>query len=167
MKVRFLLFSLIISFTFINCATTPQISSMQARQITTRMLNGSYENVFRATLTVLQDQGYVIKNTDMNSGLIVARADKSTAGGSQFMQALFVGYVYDKGTEIEVSCMVNKINDGSQELRINIIEAKVGQSSAWSGSSKQDVKTIYDEKIFQELFNQITVEVKRREALNR
>ena len=140
---------------------------MQIRQLTTKTMEGIYENVFKATITVLQDQGYIIKNTDMNSGLIVANVDRATSGGSQFTQALFGGYVSDKGTMVEVSCMVNKINDTTQELRINIQETKYGQSSKWSGTGTQDVRRIYDEKVYQGLFNQIITEVKRREAMQK
>ena len=151
-----------------GCATTTSIlSPVQKRHITTKIIEGSYENVYRATLTVLQDHGYIIKNTDMASGLIVANADRKTSGVLQFMQALFIGYVPDKGSEIEITCMVNKLSDQTSELRMNIREVKYGQSSVWSSSGKQDVKQIYDEKIYQALFNEITVEVKRREALNR
>jgi hypothetical protein len=149
-----------------GCATTT-LSPMQKRHITTKMIEGSYENVYRATLTVLQDQGYIIKNTDMDSGLIVANADRKTSGGSRFMQALFAGYVYDKGSEIEITCMTNKLSDQTSEIRMNIREVKYGQSSASGISGKQDVEQIYDENIYHGLFNEITVEVKRREALNR
>lgn len=151
---------------FFGCQTGPQLSPMQIRQLTTRTIEGSYENVYRATLTVLQDQGYILKSTDMNSGLIVATVDRATSGGSQFMQGLFSGYVSDKGTMVEISCMVNKLNETSNDLRINIQETKYGQSSQWSGTGTQDVKRIYDEKVYQGLFNQILTEVKRREAIN-
>jgi len=150
-----------------GCATTPTLSPMQKRHITTKMIEGTYDNVYRATLTVLQDQGYIIKNTDMASGLIVANADRRASGGSQFLQALFAGYIYDKGSEIEITCMVNLLSDQTSELRVNIREVKYGQSSAWTSSSKQDVRQIYDEATYQQLFNEISVEVRRREALNR
>lgn len=146
----------------VGCAAGPQLSQMQIRQLTTKMIDGSYENVFRATMTILQDQGYVIKNTDMNSGLIVANIDRETSGGSQFFQALLVGIVYDKNTVIEVSSTVNKLNEQTQELRINI------QETNYSGSGgKQNIKQIYDEAVYQKLFNEITLEVKRREAMNK
>ena len=149
-------------FFLIGCAAGPQLSQMQIRQLTTKMIEGSYENVFRASMTILQDQGYVIKNTDMNSGLIVANIDRETSGGSQFMQALFVGRIYDKNTVIEVSATVNKLNEQTQELRLNI------QETNYSGSgAKQKIKQIYDEKVYQNLFNDITIEVKRREAMNK
>lgn len=147
---------------FVGCAAGPQLSQMQIRQLTTKMIEGSYENVFRATMTILQDQGYVIKNTDMNSGLIVANIDRETSGGSQFFQALLVGSVYDKNTVIEVSATVNKLNEQSQELRLNI------QETNYSGSgAKQKINQIYDEEVYQKLFNEITLEVKRREAMNK
>jgi hypothetical protein len=139
---------------------------MQIRQITTKMMTGSYENVYRACLTVFQDQGYIIKQTDMDAGLIVANVDRSTSGGSQLAQALFFGYVADKGSEVEVSCMVNKLSETNSEVRINIQEVRYGQSSVWSGTGKQKSKTIYDTKLYNNLFNQIQVEVKRREAIN-
>ena len=158
--INLLLFVLLSVFVF-GCAAGPQLSQMQIRQLTTKMIDGNYENVFRATMTILQDQGYVIKNTDMNSGLIVANIDRETSGGSQFAQALFLGRITDKNTIIEVSATVNKLNDKTQELRINL------QETNYSGNgAKNNIKQIYDEKIYQQLFNDITVEVKRREAIN-
>ncbi len=156
-------FSIFLLLTFlVGCAAGPQLSQMQIRQLTTKMIEGSYENVFRATMTILQDQGYVIKNTDMNSGLIVANIDRETSGGSQFMQALFLGRITDKNTVIEVSATVNKLNEENQELRLNL------QETNYSGSgAKQNIKQIYDEKVYQNLFNDITLEVKRREAMNK
>lgn len=156
-------FSIFLLLTFlVGCAAGPQLSQMQIRQLTTKMIEGSYENVFRATMTILQDQGYVIKNTDMSSGLIVANMDRETSGSSQFMQAFFLGSITDKNTVIEVSVIVNKLNEQSQELRLNI------QETNYSGSgAKQKINQIYDEKVYQNLFNEITLEVKRREAMNK
>lgn len=149
-----------------SCTTAPKLSPLQKREITTRIIDGSYDNTYRSILTVLQDQGYIIKNTDMNSGLINAVADRETGGGSQFAQALFMGYVSNKGSELDCSFMVSKISDGKTDVRINIQESKYGQSSKWSGSGKQSVKTIYDVEIYSSLFNDILTEVKRREAIN-
>lgn len=163
MKTTITHFSIFLLLTFlVGCAAGPQLSQMQIRQLTTKMIEGSYEDVFRATMTILQDQGYVIKNTDMNSGLIVANIDRETSGGSQFMQALFLGSITDKNTVIEVSATVNKLNEQTQELRLNI------QETNYSGSgAKQKINQIYDEKVYQNLFNEITLEVKRREAMNK
>ena len=138
---------------------------MQVRELTTKLFESDYETVYKSTLTVLQDQGYVIKNTDMAAGLILGTADRKTAFGSQLFSALMLGFVAHKGTDIEVSCMCNKINDTSTELRMNVQEAKYGQSSVYSGTSKTDSNLIRDPKIYKALFDQIAVEVKRREAI--
>jgi len=125
---KYLLFIPFIVLLIFGCSSGPQLSQMQIRQLTTKMIEGSYENVFRASMTILQDQGYVIKNTDMNSGLIVADIDRETSGGSQFMQALFLGSISDKNTVIELSATVNKLNDTNQELRLNIQETNYSQA---------------------------------------
>lgn len=147
-------------FSISGCATAPKISPMQIRQITTKQIDGDYENIYRAALTVLQDQGYIIKNTDMNSGLIVANVDRETSQGSQFWQAFWVGYVYDKGTSVELSVMVNKLSESASEIRINIQEINYTQFGG-----KNAIKQIYDEKLYSNLFNTIVTEVKRREAM--
>jgi len=160
-------FLVLLSILLISACSTSKVklSPMQIRQITTRLIESDYENVYRASLTVIQDQGYVIKNTDMDSGLIVASVDRKTKAGSQIAQALFLGYVPSKGKEFELSCMVNKLSEKSTEIRLNIHETEYGESSWLSGTSKQDSKQIYDQKLFADLFNEIEIEVKRREAI--
>ena len=96
----------------------------------------------------------------MNTGLIVAQVDRESSKGDQFWQAFWVGAVYNKGTLIEISCMVNKINDTSSDLRVNIQETQYNQFGG-----KVNIKQIYDEKLYQNLFNEILTEVKRREAI--
>ncbi|HKI79366.1 MAG TPA: hypothetical protein VKA26_12550 [Ignavibacteriaceae bacterium] len=153
--------SLFLTLFVVGCATGPQLSQMQKRQMTTKMIEGSYEDAFRATMTILQDQGYVIKQTDMNSGLIVANVDRESSKGSQFLSALFTGAVSHKNTIIEVSATINKLNETSQEIRLNI------QETEYSGNGgKTDINQIYDPKVYENLFNQIVLEVKRREAIN-
>ena len=169
-KASYLIFPSVLIFSLlilVSCAPTPKLSPMQIRQITMRMFEADYETCYRATLTVLQDQEYIIKDTDMETGHILARVDRQTKGGSQFVQALFLGYVSDKGTEYELSAMVDKLSETSTEIRINIERVKYGQSSKYSGTTKQGSKRIYDVKLFQDLFNDISIEIKRREAMKR
>ena len=90
----------------VGCATAPQMSPMQMRQITTRTIECSYENAFRATMTVLQDQQYVIKETDMDTGFILANVNRQTGGGTQLFQALLVGK-YDTDTLVDVSASID------------------------------------------------------------
>ena len=46
----------------IGCATTgPVLSPMQIRSITIKHIEGSYENIYRATISVMQDQVILLK----------------------------------------------------------------------------------------------------------
>lgn len=150
----------LLSVFFVGCATTPVISPMQARAITTRHMEAGFEDIYRACITVFQDQGYIIKDTDMNTGLIVAQVDREASKSSQFWQAFWAGAVYNKGTLVEVSCMVNKINDTSSDVRMSVQETTYNQ---WGG--KAQIKQVYDEELYKNLFNEILTEVKRREAI--
>lgn len=70
------------------------------------------------------------------------------------------------GKVFEASCMVSEMNKELCELRIMIQETQYGQSSAWSGTSKQGGKQIYTPEVYKSLFDNIFLEVKRREAIN-
>src|SRR5690606_3770582 len=129
---------------------------------TTKQIDGGYENVYRAAMTVLQDQGYIIKDTDMASGLVVATIDREASKTSQFWQAFLVGDILNKGTVIEATLTVGKINDRLQEMRITLQETRYNRRGG-----KEDIKTVWDSRIYDEFANQIRVEVKRREALGR
>lgn len=154
--------SMIVCVVFmVGCAPAPQMSPMQMRQITTRTLECSYENAFRATMSVLQDQQYVIKQTDMNAGFILAQVNRQTAGGTQFLQALLLSK-YDTDTLVEVSASIGKLNEATQDVRLSIQEVTYNSVGA-----KSRTKQIDNPEIYQQLFNDITVEIKRREAMKK
>ena len=153
-------FVIIPTLFLVGCATAPVLSPMQIRSITTKHIEASYDNIYRACIAVMQDQGYIIKNTDMNTGLIVAQVDREASKSSQFWQAFWAGAIYNKGTLVEVSCMVNKINDTSSDVRISIQETRYNQFGG-----KVNIKQLYDEELYKNLFNEILTEVKRREAI--
>ena len=150
----------------VGCAIQPELSPMQKREITTRVFDSGYETTYRSIMTILQDQGYIIKNTDMNTGLINANIDREAGFGSQITQGLLLGYVVDKGSAIDASFMVNRINETKTEVRLNIQEASYGQSSKFSSTSQQSVRQILNPEIYNKLFNDIRTEIKRREAMN-
>lgn len=69
---RFTLFISIalLSTMLTGCATFIPMSAGERRAIESRDLNASYDNAYRATLTVLQDRGYSITNSDYQGGVI-------------------------------------------------------------------------------------------------
>ena len=146
-----------------GCATTPKMSPMQFRQISTRLIDAGYHNTFRATMTVLQDNGYIIKDTDMDSGLITAEVNRETSGFSQFLQRVgYDGEIKNKGTLVEASAVVSKISNTNTEVRITVQERTYSSSGGTS-----HVKQLRDPETYKRLFDDITIEVKRREAMGR
>ena len=158
--IYIVLFTLLIGILGSGCKTVPQLSPMQKRQLTTRVINGNHKMVFKSVMTVLQDNEYIIKEAKMDSGLITAEVNRE----SDFFTQLFTYSKYsgssNKGTIVEVSAIVNELNASASEVRITIQE-KVYSSSGGTTSSKQ----IYDQKIYKALFDSIIVEVKRKEAM--
>jgi hypothetical protein len=145
-----------------GCQTAQKLSPMQKRQITVRTIEGSYTNLFAATMSVIQDNEYVIQQASKDTGLITA----SVSRDSGFMNKLFssndYGTVSNAGTKIEVSATISKINENTSELRLSIQEKMYNNMGGVTRSSQ-----VLDPETYQSIFNDIKVEVKRREAFGR
>ena len=186
-KKVILMFCIILTLASVNCKTSVQLTTPQKRQITTQLIQGSYEDIFSATLTVLQDRNCVIKKTDRTTGLIFAKEEAgsgSPAGEALEEVAMIVGTIAqwfgaDEGwtttddvTTVEVGCVLSKVDSTASQLRINTqestlkIEESRGLFLKQHKEYKLKTKPIYDEAYYRKLFTEIAVEVKRREAIN-
>lgn len=186
-KKVLLMFCIILTLASVNCKTSVQLTTPQKRQITTQLIQGSYEDIFSATLTVLQDRNCVIKKTDKTTGLIFAKEEVSSgspAGEAAEEIAMITGTIArwfgaDEGwtttddvTVVEIGCVLSKIDSTASQLRINtqestlIIEESRGIFFTKDKEYKLKTQPIYDEAYYRKLFTEITVEVKRREAIN-
>jgi len=187
-KKVLLMFSIILTMVSVNCRTSVQLTTQQKRQITTQLIQGSYEDIFAATLTVLQDRNCVIKKTDMNTGLIFAKEEVGSetpavekavnlvAGVLGALGKTTMGFDIESNTTddvtlVEIGCVVSKIDDTASQLRINTQEStltieETGTLLKKDKEYKLKTKPIYDEAYYRKLFTEIAVEVKRREAIN-
>ncbi len=138
------------------------LSPLQKRQMSTRLIEGRYDDVFAATMTIVQDHEYILKQTNKDTGLITAEVNKDAGFASKFFTSNKYGYTSNSGTKVELSVVVSKINATKSEVRLSI-EEKVYNSNGGTTSSRQ----LYDMQTFSTLLNDITTEVKRREALGR
>lgn len=150
---------------FLGGCTSSQtkLSQMQIREITTKELEGDYKTVFKATMTILQDQNYIIKNADIETGLISCEkaVEKETTTGDVLM-ILFVDARYGVNSKVNVSATFTNLNKNVTRVRLNIQETVIEKSSFGN-----DEKSIFvtDKVIYDSLFNQITVETERLKAL--
>lgn len=145
-------------FIFMGCATTPQLSPQQRRSLQGRTFQDTtMDNVFRAFKTVLQDEGYVIKNQDMAGGLIVAEIQK-TDSGSAFWAALAGSNNYRTGQSFEVSVNLEAINKSTIETRL------VCQEKSQMSMGGQQGKEILDPELYKTLYQKVSTEIERRKA---
>lgn len=166
MKKWLLVFLAALCVFMVGCSNvTPQLSQMQIREMTTKEIQADFKTTFKATMSVLQDQDYIIENTDFDSGLIVAEkeANKETTAGDVLM-VLFVDMRHRRSGKVRVSATVTEITKETTKLRINIQEKNVTKGTFNSGS--EDIINIQDKQIYDTLFNQISTEVERIKATN-
>lgn len=147
----------IFSLLIVGCASQPTMSPQQRRQLQTRVFqHTSFDTVFRAFKTVLQDEGYIIKNQDMSGGLIVATIEK-TDSSSGFWAAMAGNHNYRTGEGFELSVNLEKVGSGV-ETRMTI--QKLEQYSQ-GGSQGHE---ILDHDLYQSFYNKVRTEVERRKA---
>jgi hypothetical protein len=139
------------------CAVTPPMSPQQKRAIQMRTFEDTtYENVFRAFKTVLQDEGYVIKNQDLNGGLIVGTIQKSD--GMARFNVIFNGDKnYRTGESYEVSVNLEKIGK-TVETRTTIQKVESYSQSGTQGDP------ILDPETYKNIYEKVSIEIKRRQA---
>lgn len=144
-------------------STQPKLSQMQIREITTKELEGDYKTVFKATMTILQDQNYIIDNADIDTGLISCEkaVEKETTTGDVLM-ILFVDARHGASSKVNVSATFTEISKKVTRVRLNIQETVITKSSF--GNNENSV-FITDKGIYDSLFNQIMVETERLKAL--
>ncbi len=150
----------------VGCSNAaPQLSQMQIREMTTKEIGANFKTTFKATMSVLQDQGYIVENTDFNSGLIVAEKElnKETTTGDVLM-VLFVDSGHRRSGKVKVSATVTEITKDTTKLRINIQEKHIRKKSF--GSDYEDIVNIQNKEVYDSLFHQIMTEAERMKASN-
>ena len=159
MKIRSSFYGvLILVASLVGCATMPELSSMQRRQMQSRSFDdANYDSVFRAFKTILQDDGYVIKNQDLQGGLIVATIEKSTPG-SVFMASMNEQKNYQTSEGYEVSINLEKMGEKTVESRLTIQKLEAFSQGGHSG------REILDAELYQTFYDKVRVEVERRKA---
>lgn len=140
--------------------TKTALSPMQKRQLTSRSYTVSKNNAFQAVLTVLQDQEYIIEKAESQNGLIMATVTKSGGLGARFLAASLTGEFEDSSNKYILTAIISPLPQGKQQVRMTI-EHRYINTTGGTASSKR----IYDATVYQTLFNDITVEIKRRAAM--
>lgn len=147
-----IILSLCLLLLFISCNNIPAANANQRAAMRTKTFDTNYETAYRASVTTLENAGYTIDNTDMETGLIKATVVRGNSGGPSFsIDFLGMGKAASGGSnQFIVSVTVSPVTKSQTQVRIN----------ARSASNQVD-----DPEDYQSLFNQLRLEISRREAL--
>lgn len=145
--MRKILILFLLGIFFSGCATG--LSNLQRRSLQSKDLDGSFDNVFKANITVLQDKGFIIDHTDFKAGIIHAETGVRQMFLSQY--------------KFVITVTLEQFGENRVRERIVII-----QNAIVSGAfgSKSEFSTVYDDpKMLQEIYEQIQKELFVRENL--
>ena len=163
MKNCFILFF----FFFVACQTTPSLTPDQKRALQVHIFSSvSYNTVFRAFKTIMQDEGYIIKNQDFEGGLIVAESQKSSSMNNfliaissglsgQSSSSHIVGQVFSWSVNLE------EIEKGKIESRIIFQKKNMYSTGGQTGNE------ILQPETYRNIYTKVIREINRRKALKR
>lgn len=163
-KILVLVFSVFL-LGMTGCTGTPEVkmSPMQIREMTTKEINANYKTVYKAVMTVLQDQDYIISNTDFDAGLIVCEKqvekEKTT---NDYLMVMFVDSRHDVDSKVNISATINELTKNTSKVRLSIQEKTI--TSSYYGNKEKAVN-VKNPEIYKALFEQIKVEVERLKTI--
>ena len=131
-----------------GCATT--LSPLQRRNIEARDLTGGFDDAYKATLQVFQDYGYIIKNSDYQSGVI-----QGETGTKQ---------VWFSMVNHEITATIEQFGENTVKERITLVK-KIRNTSEYG--TKENSQIVDDPELFQKLYDDIQKEMFIRNNLNK
>lgn len=142
-----------------SCTSTQTLTSSQIQMMTTKQYEEGYDIVYSSIISLLQAEGFLVKNTDKETGLITAskQIDNKNAG----LSLAFFGMAKMASTS-DVSFFVQKLNDNLTEVKITIYEGSV---NAGGYRAPQQNSMVQDSEIYTTWFKNLRVEIDRRKAL--
>ena len=162
--------------TYATDNNTQDKSSLDIQQIQTRVYKGTYNEVYKSVVSVLQDNRFKITHTDKESGIISADGTPeasenmsdavATLGG--FVIPFFGAFQKKKERKWFISCAVEELDEKKIFVRINITAEikKSGFFTKAKDKSKADDLTTTAPQIYQALFAKIDKALFLRQSLN-
>ena len=134
-----------------GCATT-QLTPLQRRSIEARELEGRYEDAQKATIQVFQDYGYIIKNSDYQSGVIQAESGVKREG------------LFGVMTNNEITATIEQFGENKVKERITLVNKRKVSSQY---GTQEDSQIIADPQLFQKMYDDIQKEMFIRKNLSK
>ena len=174
--IIYLLNVIMLTSTYAVDNNTQDKSSLDIQQIQTKVYKGTYNEVYKSVVSVLQDNRFKITHTDKESGIISAdgtpeateNMSDAVATIGEFVIPFFFDLKKKKEAKWFVSCAVEELAEKKVFVRINIT-AEVKKSGFFTKAkdkSKADDLTTTSPEIYQALFAKIDKALFLRQSLN-
>ena len=125
------------------------------REMQCKDLEGSFDHAYKATLQVFQDYGYIIKNSDYQSGVIHG-ATATKRHKNYFWNGLMVSS--------EATATAEQFKDNLVKERITLVD-KTKSSSQYG--THENSKMVEDPTIYQKMYDDIKKEIFVRKNLSK
>lgn len=151
-----------------SCATRPPMSIPQRRSLQMRTFSHSLDNVFKAFKSVLQDDGYIIKNQDYAGGMLLAQKETSYGGGTLIDIAGVFGDVSVRQNQNRVIGKGYEVSISFDAINKNLIETRLTlqQITSMSQGGKRG-REVVDAKMYKAIYDRVLIEIQRRKARGR
>ena len=146
-KIKLLTVFLVIVVAGCVVTEVKQLTPLEKQSLQTREYEESKEIVFPSVLSVLQDNGYIVKSADKDTGLITAESPTDNTTG--FLE-IFAGVIANQQTA--VTAFIETIGPITK-VRLNFV-VQTSSSSEYGQSSKKS-ESILDAATYQNVFEQI------------
>lgn len=160
--MRFNLYVVILFSLFItSCGTIPKDAlrltqkNLELRQIQQK----EYDNITEkqaliASANVLQDIGFIIKESEQDLGLLVAEKDRDATNTGQVVMAILFGTPMDTHQKIRVSLITRIKNNNSILVRASFQRIVLGNVGS-SHNVITKMEYIKDKQIYQDFFTKL------------
>lgn len=122
---------LLLSLVITGCETIPQSTKtpLELQSIQSKEFETTKKIAFAATLSVLQDLGYIVDSASFETGLITAKSPTKNK---------FVPFVGQKMSLVKTTAFVEEINSGRTKIRTNFVNS-VSTSSGYGMKTENEV----------------------------
>ncbi len=160
--MRFKLYVVILFSLFItSCDTIPKDAlrltqkSLELRQIQQKEYNNVTEkHMLIASANVLQDIGFIIKESEQDLGLLIAEKTRDATNTGQVIMAILLGTPMDTHQKIKVSLITRIKNNNSILVRASF-QRIVFSDTQYQSGVPTTMEYIKDKKIYQDFYTKL------------
>ncbi|HBG78060.1 MAG TPA: hypothetical protein DDW84_04315 [Phycisphaerales bacterium] len=137
-----------------GCNKEAKLTDSQIRQFQAKDLQGTFDSAYKSTLQVFQDYGYVIKNSDFNSGVI-----QGETGSKKDKNYFWNG----KMINTEATATLEQFDPNTVKARLSL----VNKTKVLGYYNYENTEKIIDSSLYQKMYDDIQKEMFVRQNINK